>query len=159
VSAIPFTPKTGPRVIIDFCTVAQSDEFPPGSAVFRLEYHEGKLAETLWIGTSYQTRVKQSPLVTHLFYLCINFCESVVVPLADSRKTSPEFASLLNLLCWQVVERTVNWHHLTQSPVDWRVISICWRRRLFRPGQTALEAARTWQADGVRLIDKTGGAQ
>jgi hypothetical protein len=78
VSAIPFTPKTGPRVIIDFCTVAQSDEFPPGSAVFRLEYHEGKLAETLWIGTSYQT---------------------------------------------------------------------------------ALEAARTWQADGVRLIDKTGGAQ
>jgi hypothetical protein len=83
------------------------------------------------------TRVKQSPLVTHLFYLCINFCESVVVPLADSRKTSPEFASLLNLLCWQVVERTVNWHHLTQSLVDWRVISICWRRRLFRPGLIA----------------------
>jgi hypothetical protein len=88
------------------------------------------------------TRVKQSPLVTHLFYLCINFCESVVVPLADSRKTSPEFASLLNLLCWQVVERTVNWHHLTQSLVDWRVISICWRRRLFRPGLSNANAAR-----------------
>jgi hypothetical protein len=77
-SAIPFTPKTGPRVIIDFCTVAQSGEFPPGSAVFVLEYRERGLVETLWIGTCYQD---------------------------------------------------------------------------------ALKAARAWQDEGVRLIDKTGGAQ
>jgi hypothetical protein len=73
---LPFKSKNIPYVVLDFCTVTQSDEFPPGSAVFRLEYHEGKLAETLWIGTSYQT---------------------------------------------------------------------------------ALKAASTWQADGVRLVDKTGG--
>ncbi len=77
-SVIPFPPKAEPCVVIDFCTMAQSDEFPRGSAVFVLEYRERRLVETLWIGTSYQT---------------------------------------------------------------------------------ALEAARTWQADGVRLIDLTGGAQ
>jgi hypothetical protein len=77
-SVIPFTPKNGPRVVIDFCTVAQSDEFPPGLAVFMLEYRERALVETLWIGTRYQD---------------------------------------------------------------------------------ALKAARSWQDEGVRLIDKTGGAQ
>ena len=57
-----------------------------------------------------------------------------MVPLADSRKTSPECASLLNLLGWQVVERTVNWHYLAQSLVDCRELSICWRPRLFKSG-------------------------
>ncbi|MGC1861908.1 MAG: hypothetical protein WA733_12490 [Methylocystis sp.] len=52
----PVNPR--PRVIIDFCTVKQSDEFPPGSAVFVLEYRERGVAETLWIGTSYQDALK-----------------------------------------------------------------------------------------------------
>ncbi len=73
---LPFKSKNIPYVVLDFCTVTQSDEFPPGSSVFRLEYREGKLAETLLICASYKT---------------------------------------------------------------------------------ALKAANTWQADGVRLVDKTGG--
>jgi hypothetical protein len=77
-SVVRFTPKTSPRVIIDLCTATQSDEFPPGSAVFVLEFRERGLVETLWIGTCYQD---------------------------------------------------------------------------------ALKAARAWQDEGVRLIDKTGGAQ
>ena len=77
------------------------------------------------------------------------------MPLADSRKTSPEFASLLNLLCWQVVERTVNWHHLTQSLVDWRVISICWRRRLFRPGYSNAKFGGSLHEDKINTAVKS----
>jgi hypothetical protein len=54
-SVITFTPKTGPRVILDCGTVIKSDDFPPGSTMFWLEYQDGGIAETVWTGVSYES--------------------------------------------------------------------------------------------------------
>jgi hypothetical protein len=53
-SVIPFTPKTMPRVILDFGEVVKSADFPPGSTMFWLEYQDGDVVEVVWTGGSYE---------------------------------------------------------------------------------------------------------
>jgi hypothetical protein len=52
-TVIPFDPSRRPCVILDSGTVTKSDEFSIGSPVFWLEYRDGDLSETVWVGADY----------------------------------------------------------------------------------------------------------
>jgi len=54
-TVIPFRLKRAPRIILDAGVVVRSDDYPPGSTVFRLDYQDGEGGFlTVWDGMSYE---------------------------------------------------------------------------------------------------------
>lgn len=53
-SVVPFTPKSAPRIILDSGIVKTSDDLPPGSTVYWLEFRDGDGALIVWEGATYE---------------------------------------------------------------------------------------------------------